>query len=87
MAKKLSVSIPDDIADELRVAVPGNVSAFVSAAVRDALDRGRLARFVAELEDELGPADEDEVAEVSAMFARITAQQRGRTSRDSGTDG
>lgn len=59
---KLSISMPDDLVDDLRGLASGNVSAFVVAAVRHELDRRRLHAFLDELEDELGPADEDEVA-------------------------
>jgi hypothetical protein len=45
------------------------VSAFVTAAVRNELDRRHLSAFVDELEEELGPADEAEVAKYSEMFA------------------
>ena len=70
---KLSVSLPDDLVEDLKEAAHGNVSAFVTAAVRNALDRLRLQSFVAELEDEVGPVDETEVARYSAMLAATSA--------------
>jgi post-segregation antitoxin (ccd killing protein) len=66
---KLSVSLPDDLVEDLRRVAHDNVSAFVTAAVRRELDRRRLLSFAADLEDELGPADEAEVARYSEMFA------------------
>ena len=66
---KLSVSLPDDLVQDLKEVARGNVSAFVTAAVRNELDRRRLHAFVAELVDELGPSDEAEVARYSEMFA------------------
>src|ERR1700739_1673695 len=66
---KLSVSLPDELVQDLKEVARGNVSAFVTAAVRNELDRRRLHAFVAELVDELGPSDEVEVARYSEMFA------------------
>ena len=66
---KLSVSLPDDLVHDLKEAAHGNVSAFVTTAVRNELDRRRLHAFVEELVDELGPVDEAEVARYSEMFA------------------
>jgi hypothetical protein len=45
------------------------VSAPGTAAVRRELDRRRLHAFVAEIEEELGPVDEAEVARYAEMFA------------------
>ncbi len=70
---KLSVSLPDDLVQDLKEVARGNVSAFVAAAVRNELDRRRLHAFVAELVDELGPSDEGEVARYSEMFAATAA--------------
>lgn len=68
---KLSISLPDDLVHDLREAAYGNVSAFVTDAVRNELDRLRLHAFVAELEAEVGPVDEAQVAKYAAMFAEI----------------
>jgi post-segregation antitoxin (ccd killing protein) len=73
---KLSVSLPDDLVQDLRAVARDNVSAFVAAAVRHELDRRRLHAFVAELEEELGPADEAEVARYADMFAASAAPAR-----------
>jgi hypothetical protein len=70
---KLSVSLPDALVRELRTVAHDNVSAFVTAAVRNELDRRRLLAFVDELEAELGPADETEVAKYSELFANSAA--------------
>jgi post-segregation antitoxin (ccd killing protein) len=70
---KLSVSLPDDLVQDLKAVAPGNVSAFVAAAVRHELDRRRLHSFVEELIDELGPSDEAEVARYNALFAASAA--------------
>jgi hypothetical protein len=70
---KLSVSLPDDLVQDLHAAAGGNVSAFVATAVRNELDRLRLHAFLKELEAEVGPVDETEVARYSAMFAAAAA--------------
>jgi post-segregation antitoxin (ccd killing protein) len=70
---KLSVSLPDDLVQDLRAVAHDNVSAFVTDAVRRELDRRRLLTFVAELEGELGPADETEVARYAELFAASAA--------------
>jgi post-segregation antitoxin (ccd killing protein) len=73
---KLSVSLPDDLVQDLRAVARDNVSAFVAAAIRHELDRRRLHAFVVELEEELGPADEAEVARYAEMFAAAAAPTR-----------
>ena len=70
---KLSVSLPDNLVQDLRAVAHDNVSAFVTAAVRHELDRRRLSAFVDELADELGPIDEAEVARYSELFASTAA--------------
>jgi len=70
---KLSISLSDDLIRHLREVAAGNVSAFVTAVVRNELDRLRLQSFVAELQDEVGPVDETEVARYSAMLAAAKA--------------
>lgn len=70
---KLSVSLPDDLVQDLRAVAHDNMSAFVTAAVRHELDRRRLFAFVDELADELGPIDEAGVAKYSELFASTAA--------------
>lgn len=73
---KISVSIPDDLVHDLKEVAHGNVSAFVAAAVRNELDRRRLRVLVRELEDQVGPVDEAEVARIGAMLAEVNAAAR-----------
>lgn len=75
---KLSVSLPDDLVQDLRAVAPDNVSAFIAAAVRHELDRRRLHAFVEELVSELGPSDEVEVVRYSELFAASAAAEAGR---------
>jgi hypothetical protein len=72
-AAKLSVGLRDDLSRDLKSVAPDNVSAFVTAAVRNELDRRRLHAFVKKLEEDLGPADETEVARYSELFAASAA--------------
>lgn len=76
MTRKLSVSLPDDLYDELQVEGADNVSAFVAGAIRQQLDRRRLFGFVAELEEELGAVDEDAFTELDTMLGDILAGGR-----------
>ena len=83
---KLSVSVPDDLVNDLRRLAPANVSAFVTTAIRHEIDRRRLFAFVDELDDELGPADEDEIAVfMEALTSPMPAKPAGphRTGRRS----
>jgi post-segregation antitoxin (ccd killing protein) len=75
---KISVSLPDDLVRDLKEVAHGNVSAFVTAAVRNELDRLRLHAFVTELEDQVGPVDETEVARYTAMLAATSAATKAR---------
>lgn len=73
---KISVSIDDDLATELKESARGNVSAFVARAVRRQLDREQLDVFLGELQADLGPATDDEMAEAAAAFDRVARATR-----------
>lgn len=73
LVAKLSVSLPDDLLRDLREAAQGNVSAFVASAVRHELDRKHLRAVIRELEEQVGPADEAEVARLGALLAEAKA--------------
>lgn len=70
---KLSISVPDELVEDLHSLATENVSAFVTTAIRHELDRRRLFAFLDELEDELGPADEEEVAAFMETFSEVAA--------------
>ncbi len=84
---KLSVTVEDELADEMRErAGSRGISAFVNQAVRHELQLGRLGALLADLENELGPPDEDMVIEALASLDRVDANQpapvkRRRTER------
>lgn len=77
---KLSVSLDDDLADELRRAAR-NVSAFVAEAVRDALDRQRLSGALRALDEELGALDGRLLHDVGALFDEVEAANRDGASQ------
>lgn len=83
LVARLSVSLPDDLLRDLREVAQGNVSAFVAAAVRHELSRRQLQALVQELEEQVGPTDEAQVARFSAMLAEAKAAARASEGEDS----
>ena len=76
---KLSVTVDDQLVAQVKALVGDRgVSAFVTRAVRHELESERLALYLAELEEELGPADPALVAEAEAVFDRFEATQSPR---------
>ena len=76
---KISVSLDDDLLAELKQAAGSNVSGFIASAVRRQLRRKDLEALLSELEEELGPPSERELAEAAAAFDRAEAAgPRGR---------
>jgi len=70
---KLSISIADDLAAQVRTrAGPRGVSTFAADAMRRELvrqkERERLGRLLDDLAAEIGPPDEDVIAEVDALW-------------------
>jgi hypothetical protein len=66
---KLSVTIPSDVAAELRSrAGRGNVSAYVTDALIRQLEHDRLGDLLAELEGIHGPVTEEELARARAEW-------------------
>ena len=91
MTRKLSISLPEDLYEELKGEGTENVSAFVAGAIRHQLDRQRLLGFVTELEEELGAVDEDAFTEFDAILGNVLAagaiaSKSSRRSRKSGKE-
>jgi post-segregation antitoxin (ccd killing protein) len=64
-AAKLSVSVPGDLAEELRRSVGSRgLSGFVSRAIAHELERDRLAKLLAEWDAEFGPIPPEDLARV-----------------------
>lgn len=80
---KLSISVPDDLVEDLRGLARGNVSAFVTTAIRHEVDRRRSFSFLDEMDQDLGPIEDDEIAYFVDVFAqtartgRSSAERRG----------
>ena len=58
----------DQLLGELRKAAGDNVSAFIAGAVRRQLRNQQLRTYLDELETEMGPPTEEELAEAAAAF-------------------
>ena len=66
---KLSVTIPSDVAAELRSrAGRGNVSAYVTDALIRQLEHDRLGDLLTELAETHGPVTEEELARARAEW-------------------
>jgi hypothetical protein len=62
-AAKLSISLPGELAAEVRRRVGARgVSSFVARAVAHELEREQLGAFLAEMERELGPIPKEDLA-------------------------
>ena len=76
---KLSVTVEDDLVAEVRErAGDRGISAFVNQAVRHELQLARLGELLGDLENELGPPDEDMVSEALASLDRLDKQRSAR---------
>ncbi|MFI7401580.1 CopG family transcriptional regulator [Streptomyces sp. NPDC049541] len=77
--KKVTVTIPEDLLDEIRgeVAERG-LSAYVAEALRFKRDRDRLLELVDWLQEEHGPVTEDERADAAAELEDLDAEHERR---------
>jgi len=80
--RKISVTVEEDLVDALqgRVGTRG-VSGFVTRAIRHELEREELGDLLADLEAQLGPPDEEFVAEAAALFDRAERAGKARSRR------
>ena len=70
--RKLSVTVEEELVDAVQGLVGARgVSRFVSRAIRHELEREELAELLFELEADLGPADQQFVAEAAAAFEKV----------------
>jgi hypothetical protein len=81
--KKVTVTIPEDLLDEIRAeAAERGLSAYVAEALRFKRDRDRLLELVDWLQEEHGPVTEHERAAALDELAELDAEhERRRTSR------
>lgn len=62
---KISFTLPQELLDEARAQVgDGNLSAYITQGLERQLRADRLARFLSELDHELGPVPTEEVEAV-----------------------
>ncbi len=75
--ERISVTIDETVVERVReIAGPRGVSAFVDRALRHELARSELRLLLDELEVELGPADEQMVAEAEAVITELERKVR-----------
>ncbi|MEV6008190.1 CopG family transcriptional regulator [Streptomyces sp. NPDC051976] len=81
-SKKVTVTIPEDLLEEIRAeAAERGLSAYVAEALRAKHDRDRLLELVGWLEEEHGPVTEDERATALDELHDLDAEhERRRTS-------
>lgn len=88
---KLSLSLPDDLMDDVRRFADGDVRSFATAAIKEAVNqrkeqaRQHLDNLVQELEAQVGPVDEDRVARFTAILEK-TASAAEPAEMDEGED-
>jgi Arc/MetJ family transcription regulator len=78
---KVSVTVEDELVEQVRQRVGARgFSAFMNQAVRHELQLARLGELLGDLENELGPPDEEMVADAMASLDRLDRlDRRGRT--------
>ncbi|MGW7457105.1 CopG family transcriptional regulator [Streptomyces sp. NPDC054797] len=77
--KKVTVTIPEDLLDEIRAeAAERGLSAYVAEALRFKRDRDRLRELVDWLQEEHGPVDEDERAAAFEELEDLDAEHERR---------
>jgi hypothetical protein len=78
-SKKVTVTIPEDLLDEIRTeAAERGLSAYVAEALRAKRDRDRLVELVNWLEEEHGPVTEDERAATLDELNSLDAEHAHR---------
>ena len=78
-SKKVTVTIPEDLLDEIRAeAAERGLSAYVAEALRFKRDRDRLLELVDWLEEEHGPVTEDERAAALEELEDLDAEHERR---------
>ncbi|WHM37596.1 CopG family transcriptional regulator [Streptomyces sp. BPTC-684] len=77
--KKVTVTIPEDLLDEIRAeAAERGLSAYVAEALRFKRDRDRLCELVEWLQEEHGPVTEDERAAAFEELEDLDAEHERR---------
>ena len=72
--EKFSATVDEDVLAEARARTgPRGLSAFVNEAMRNELKRAALRDLLDDLAAEIGPPDEEAVAEADLAIGRLTA--------------
>ncbi|MEU3494411.1 CopG family transcriptional regulator [Kitasatospora cineracea] len=87
-SKKVTITLPEDLLDEIRAdSADRGLSAYVADALRAKRDRDRLQELVVWLEEEHGPVSSDERAAAYAELDGLDAEydrRRAARSKSSG---
>jgi hypothetical protein len=84
-SKKVTVTIPEDLLDEIRAeAAERGLSAYVAEALRAKRDRDRLVELVGWLEEEHGSVTDDERAAVLDELNGLDAEHARRRTGSAG---
>ena len=84
-SKKVTVTIPEDLLDEIRAeAAERGLSAYVAEALRAKRDRDRLQELVDWLEEEHGSVTEDERAAALDELNKLDAEHKHRRTDSAG---
>lgn len=84
-SKKVTVTIPEDLLDEIRAeAAERGLSAYVAEALRAKRDRDRLVELVDWLEEEHGPVTEDERSAALDELKGLDAEHERRGASSAG---
>jgi metal-responsive CopG/Arc/MetJ family transcriptional regulator len=84
-SKKVTVTIPEDLLDEIRAeAAERGLSAYVAEALRAKRDRDRLLELAGWLEEEHGPVTEDERAAALDELNDLDAEHGRRRASTAG---
>ena len=83
--ERISVTIDETVVERVReLAGPRGVSAFVDRALHHELARSELRLLLDQLEVELGPADEEMVAEAEVVITELERKVRSGSQRAAG---
>lgn len=73
--KKYTVTLPEELAEEIRSAVgPGRFSAFITKVLEHQMEIERLGKLVERLEDEFGEVTDDELAAIDERRRKREAE-------------
>ncbi len=78
MTKRITISVPDDVAEHLESAGPRKASSYVTQAVRQATERENAKQALEELFERFGRPSEADLAHARQLDERAVAWQAER---------